>query len=431
MTELERVDREIFAVLQNEEKRQRTKLELIASENFVSRAVLEAVGSVLTNKYAEGYPGKRYYGGCECIDVAENLARERACKLFSCEYANVQPHAGAPANMAIYFALLKPGDTVLGMNLSHGGHLTHGSPVNFSGMMYNMVSYGVAKDTETIDYEELFRVARQHRPKMIIAGASAYPRVIDFAPFRQIAGEVGAFFMVDMAHIAGLVATGLHPSPVPHADFVTTTTHKTLRGPRGGMILRGKDTENTLGITAAKSGRLKNWSEVIDSAVMPGLQGGPLMHVIAAKAVAFQEALQPGFRVYQEQILKNAQALCGALKDGGARVVSGGTDNHLMLLDVRPFGLSGKKAETLLDAANITVNKNAIPFDTASPLVTSGIRAGTPALTTRGLKEKDMRTVAEFILEALKNPDNENKIAAVAAEVEKFSAQFPLVAQAE
>jgi glycine hydroxymethyltransferase len=429
MTELERVDSEIFAVLRNEEARQCRKLELIASENFVSQAVLEAMGSVLTNKYAEGYPGKRYYGGCECIDVAENLARDRACRLFSCEYANVQPHAGAPANMAIYFALLKPGDTVLGMNLSHGGHLTHGSPVNFSGIMYNMVSYGVREDTHTIDYEELFRAARQHKPKMIIAGASAYPRIIDFAPFRQIADEIGAFFMVDMAHIAGLVATGLHPSPLPYADFVTTTTHKTLRGPRGGMILREKDTENTLGITAAKSGRLKNWSEIIDSAVMPGLQGGPLMHVIAAKATAFKEALQPDFRIYQEQILKNAQALCGALKDGGGRIVSGGTDNHLMLLDVRPFGLSGKKAENILDAANITVNKNAIPFDTASPLVTSGIRAGTPALTTRGLKEKDMQTVAEFILEALKNPDNEGKIAAVAARVEKFSAQFPLVAQ--
>jgi glycine hydroxymethyltransferase len=431
MTNLERVDSEIAAVLKAEENRQLRKLELIASENFVSKAVLEAVGSVLTNKYAEGYPGKRYYGGCECIDVAENLARERACRLFSCEYANVQPHAGAPANMAIYYALLKPGDTVLGMNLSHGGHLTHGSPVNFSGTLYNIVSYGVRRDTQTIDYEELFRVAREHKPKMIIAGASAYPRIIDFAKFRQIADEIGAFFMTDMAHIAGLVAVGLHPSPLPYSDVVTTTTHKTLRGPRGGMILKGKDVENPFGITAAKSGRLKMWSEIIDSAVMPGLQGGPLMHVIAAKAVAFQEALQPDFRVYQEQILKNAQALCTALKDGGARIVSGGTDNHLMLIDVTPFGISGKKAETLLDSANITVNKNAIPFDTAGPLVTSGIRVGTPALTTRGLKEKDMQIVAEFILDVLKSSDNEGKIATVAAKVEKFSSGFPLTAGVE
>ncbi|MDR1931738.1 MAG: serine hydroxymethyltransferase [Spirochaetales bacterium] len=429
MTELERVDSEIFEVLKAEEKRQLKKLEMIASENFVSQAVLQAMGSALTNKYAEGYPGKRYYGGCECVDVAENLARERARRLFSCEYANVQPHAGAPANMAIYFALLKPGDTVLGMNLSHGGHLTHGSPVNFSGVMYKIVSYGVRRDTETIDYEELFRAAREHKPRMIIAGASAYPRIIDFAKFRQIADETGAFLMTDMAHIAGLVAAGLHPSPLPHSDFVTTTTHKTLRGPRGGMILKGRDGENSLGITAAKSGRLKNWSEIIDSAVMPGLQGGPLMHVIAAKAVAFKEALEPGFKTYQQQILKNAGALCEALKDGGARIVSGGTDNHLMLLDVTPFGISGKKAETLLDAANITVNKNGIPFDTASPLVTSGIRIGTPALTTRGLKEEDMRVVAEFILSVLKNPETESKIASVAAEVEKFSARFPLVAE--
>ncbi|MCL1818915.1 MAG: serine hydroxymethyltransferase, partial [Spirochaetaceae bacterium] len=313
----------------------------------------------------------------------------------------------------------------------HGGHLTHGSPVNFSGTMYNMVSYGVSRDTETLDYDELFRVAREHRPKMIIAGASAYPRVIDFARFRGIADEVGAFFMTDMAHIAGLVAVGLHPSPLPYADVVTSTTHKTLRGPRGGLIVKSKDGENTLGITAAKSGRLKNWSEILDSAVMPGLQGGPLMHVIAAKAVAFKEALRPEFKTYQEQILKNAQVLCAALKDGGARIISGGTDNHLMLMDVTPFGISGKKAETLLDEANITVNKNAIPFDQASPLVTSGIRLGPPALTTRGLKEPDMQIVAEFILEVLKNPDNNSKLAAVAAGVEKFSARFPLVAGKE
>jgi glycine hydroxymethyltransferase len=433
MTELERVDGEIFAAVQAEEQRQLRKLEMIASENFTSKAVREAVGSVLTNKYAEGYPGNRYYGGCECVDVAENLARERARKLFSCEYANVQPHAGAPANMAIYFALLKPGDTVLGMNLSHGGHLTHGSPVNFSGSRYKIVHYGVRRDTETIDYDELFRVARETKPKMIIAGGSAYPRVIDFAQFRQAADEVGAFFMTDMAHIGGIVAAGLHPSPLPHADFVTCTTHKTMRGPRGGLILRGKDGENTLGIIAVKSGRHKLWSEVMDSAVMPGIQGGPLMHVIAAKAVAFKEALQPAFKLYQAQILKNAQTLCKVLKDGGARIVSGGTDNHLILIDVKSsFGISGIKAEKLLDLANITANKNVIPFDTESSMhVSSGIRLGTPALTTRGLKEKDMQTVAEFILEVLKNPDNEGKVAAVAAQVEKFSAQFPLVAEIE
>ncbi len=429
MTELERVDRDIFDVVQQETRRQHRKLEMIASENFVSRAVLEAVGSVLTNKYAEGYPGKRYYGGCEHVDVAENLARERACRLFACDHANVQPHAGAQANMAVYFALLNPGDTVLGMNLSHGGHLTHGSPVNFSGRLYNIVSYGVRRDTETIDYDELARLAREHKPKLIIAGASAYPRIIDFPKFREIADETGAFFMTDMAHIAGLVAAGLHPSPLPYSDFTTSTTHKTLRGPRGGLILIGKDKENTLGLTAPKSGRLKMWSEVLDGTVMPGMQGGPLMHVIAGKAVAFKEALEPGFKEYQKQILRNAGALCGALRDGGARIVSGGTDNHLMLIDVTPFGITGKQAETLLDRANITVNKNGIPFDTASPLVTSGIRVGTPALTTRGMKEKEMETIAGFILEVLRNPENDGRVTEIAAKVEGLSAKFPLVAE--
>jgi glycine hydroxymethyltransferase len=429
MTELERVDSEIFEVLRAENARQRKKLEMIASENFVSQAVLEAMGSGLTNKYAEGYPGRRYYGGCEWVDVAENLARERARQLFSCDHANVQPHAGAPANMAVYLALLKPGDTVLGMNLAHGGHLTHGSPVNFSGQMYNIVSYGVRRDTQTIDYDELFRVARQHKPKMIIAGASAYPRIIDFAKFREIADEIGAFFMTDMAHIGGLVAAGLHPSPLPHADFVTCTTHKTMRGPRGGFILIGKDKENTLGFTAGKNGRLKLWSEVIDGAVMPGLQGGPLMHIIAAKAVAFKEALQPKFKEYQAQILRNAQALCAVLKDGGARIVSGGTDNHLILIDVRSFGISGKQAEVLLDSANITANKNAIPFDTENLLVTSGLRLGTPALTTRGMKEPEMRIIAEFILDVLRHPREDGRIASVAAKVEALSAKFPLVAE--
>ena len=376
MTELERTDPEIFDVLQKESGRQHRKLEMIASENFTSKAVMEAVGSVLTNKYAEGYPGKRYYGGCEFVDIAENLARERACRLFSCDHANVQPHAGAQANMAVYFTLLNPGDTVLGMNLAHGGHLTHGSPVNFSGRLYKIVSYGVRKDTETIDYDELAQLAREHKPKLIIAGASAYPRIIDFPRFRKIADEVGAFFMTDMAHIAGLVAAGLHPSPLPYSDFTTSTTHKTLRGPRGGLILIGKDKENSLGFTTPKSGRLKLWSEVLDGTVMPGMQGGPLMHVIAGKAVAFKEALEPNFSDYQKQILRNAQALCRTLKDGGARIVSGGTDNHLILMDVTPFGLSGKEGETLLDQGNITVNKNGIPFDTKSPLVTSESGSG-------------------------------------------------------
>jgi glycine hydroxymethyltransferase len=429
MTELEQVDSEIYDVLKSENARQQRKLEMIASENFVSKAVLEAMGSVLTNKYAEGYPGRRYYGGCEWVDVAENLARERARKLFCCDYANVQPHAGAPANMAVYFALLKPGDTVLGMNLTHGGHLTHGSPVNFSGQMYNIVSYGVRRDTETIDYDELFRVARQHKPKMIIAGASAYPRIIEFAKFREIADEIGAFFMTDMAHIGGLVAVGLHPSPLPYADFVTSTTHKTMRGPRGGFILIGKDKENTLELRTGKNGRLKLWSEIIDGAVMPGLQGGPLMHIIAAKAVAFKEALRPQFKEYQAQILRNAQALCAVLKDGGARIVSGGTDNHLILMDVRPFGISGKQAEILLDTANITANKNAIPFDPENLLVTSGLRVGTPALTTRGMKEAEMQIVAEFILDVLKHPRDDGRIAAVAAKVAALSAKFPLVAE--
>jgi len=414
MKELERTDPEIFDVLGKEEGRQLRKLEMIASENFTSKAVMEAVGSVLTNKYAEGYPGKRYYGGCEFGDVAENLARERACRLFSCDHANVQPHAGAQANMAVYFTLLNPGDTVMGMNLAHGGHLTHGSPVNFSGRFYTIVSYGVRRDTETIDYDEMARVARERKPKLIIAGASAYPRLIDFARFREVADEVGAFFMTDMAHIAGLVAAGLHPSPLPYSDFTTSTTHKTLRGPRGGLILIGKDKENTLGLTAPKSGRLKLWSEVLDGTVMPGVQGGPLMHVIAGKAVAFKEALEPKFKAYQERILKNAQALCRTLKDGGARVVSGGTDNHLILMDVSPFGLSGKEAETLLDGSNITVNKNGIPFDTKSPLVTSGIRLGTPALTTRGMGEREMETIGGYILDGLLNPGRDSIVAEIA-----------------
>ena len=426
MINLESTDPEIFEVLKREEARQRGKLELIASENFASRAVLEAAGSVLTNKYAEGYPGKRYYGGCEVVDIAEDLARDRATQLFGAEYANVQPHSGSNANMAVYMALLNPGDTILGMDLSHGGHLTHGSPVNFSGKLYNFVHYGVDPDTELIDYEAVEQTANEHRPKLIVAGASAYSHFIDFERFRSIADAVGAFFMVDMAHIAGLVAVDEHPSPIPHAHFVTTTTHKTLRGPRGGMILIGADSENTLGVIAPKSGRTKMYSELVDSAVMPGVQGGPLMHIIAAKAVAFKEALRPEFREYQKQVRKNAVALATALVEGGARIISGGTENHLMLQDVTPFGISGRKAELLLDSANITVNKNAIPFDTKSPLVTSGIRIGTPAVTTRGMKEPEMGVVAELILEVLRSEGREEVIGSVAGRVSELCAGFPL-----
>ncbi len=426
LVNLQSIDPEIFEVLKREEARQRGKLELIASENFVSRAVMEASGSVLTNKYAEGYPGRRYYGGCEVVDIAENLACDRAKELFGAEHANVQPHSGSAANMAVYMTVLKPGDTVLGMDLSHGGHLTHGSPVSFSGQLYNFVHYGVDPVSGLIDYDAAERAANEHRPKLIVAGASAYSRLIDFERFRSIADSVGAFFMVDMAHIAGLVAANEHPSPVPHAHFVTTTTHKTLRGPRGGMILIGTDSENTLGIVAPKSGRTKMYSELVDSAVMPGMQGGPLMHTIAAKAVALKEALRPEFTKYQKQIRKNAAALATALVAGGARIISGGTENHLMLQDVRPFGISGKKAESMLDRANITANKNPIPFDTAGPLVTSGIRFGTPAATTRGLKEPEMGVVAELILEVLRSEGREEVIGAVARRVSELCAGYPL-----
>ncbi|WAM34792.1 serine hydroxymethyltransferase [Caldicellulosiruptor morganii] len=386
-------DPEIAEAIKNELKRQQSKIELIASENFVSVAVMAAMGSPLTNKYAEGYPNKRYYGGCEYIDVVESIAIERAKKLFGAEHANVQPHSGAQANMAVYFAVLNPGDTILGMNLSHGGHLTHGSPVNFSGKLYNIVSYGVDPETETINYDEVLKLAKQHRPKLILAGASAYPRIIDFKKFREIADEVGAYLMVDMAHIAGLVAVGLHPSPVEYADFVTTTTHKTLRGPRGGLILCKE-----------------KYAKLIDKSIFPGIQGGPLEHVIAAKAVAFKEAMTDEFKNYQVQILKNARALSSRLIERGFRLVSGGTDNHLMLVDLRNKGITGKDAEKRLDSLNITCNKNAIPFDTQSPMVTSGIRLGTPAVTTRGFKEEDMIEVADIIHDALTNSDSDENI---------------------
>lgn len=386
-------DPEIAEAIKSELKRQQSKIELIASENFVSIAVMAAMGSPLTNKYAEGYPGKRYYGGCEYIDVVESIAIERAKKLFGAEHANVQPHSGAQANMAVYFAVLNPGDTILGMNLSHGGHLTHGSPVNFSGKLYNIVSYGVDPETETINYDEVLKLAKEHRPKLILAGASAYPRVIDFKKFREIADEVGAYLMVDMAHIAGLVAAGLHPSPVEYADFVTTTTHKTLRGPRGGLILCKE-----------------KYAKLIDKTIFPGIQGGPLEHVIAAKAVALKEAMTEEFKNYQVQILKNAKALSTRLIERGFRLVSGGTDNHLMLVDLRNKGITGKDAEKILDEHNITCNKNAIPFDTQSPMITSGIRLGTPAVTTRGFKEEDMIEVADIIHDALTNSDTKENI---------------------
>ncbi|MDP2790466.1 MAG: serine hydroxymethyltransferase [Rectinemataceae bacterium] len=425
MATIQSFDPELWSAMQSEMFRQRDKLELIASENYTSQAVLEAVGSVLTNKYAEGYPGKRYYGGCEFVDIAENLARDRAKALFGSDHANVQPHSGSQANMGVLFAALNPGDTILGMDLAHGGHLTHGAPVSFSGKMYNIVRYGVKRDTETIDYEQMAQLAREHKPRMIIAGASAYSRIIDFEAFRRAADEVGAYLMVDMAHIAGLVATGRHPSPIAIADFTTTTTHKTLRGPRGGMIFVGRDRDNDRGIKTPK-GEIKKWSELIDSSVMPGIQGGPLMHVIAGKAVAMKEAQGPGFAEYIDRVILNAATLSKALSSGGARIVSGGTDNHLMLVDLSPLGITGKEAEKWLDETNITVNKNGIPFDTKSPFVTSGIRVGSPAVTTRGMGKPEMETIGGFIMDVLKSKGDEAVIARVKAAVIALTARFPL-----
>jgi glycine hydroxymethyltransferase len=425
---IQNYDPELYEAMRLESSRQREKIELIASENYTSRAVMEAVGSELTNKYAEGYPGKRYYGGCEYVDMAENLARARAKQLFGSDHANVQPHSGSQANMGVYFAALKPGDTILGMNLSHGGHLTHGSPVSFSGKLYNVVSYGVNRETERIDYDELAALARQHKPKMIIAGASAYARVIDFERFRAIADEVGALLTVDMAHIAGLVAAGLHPSPIKLADFTTTTTHKTLRGPRGGAIFVGRDGDNTLGIMAPKGDKPKLWSEVIDGNIFPGIQGGPLCHVIAGKAVAFKEALSPEYKSYMEQVVKNAKALADGLASGGARIVSGGTDNHLMLVDLTPLDITGKDAEKWLDEASITVNKNGIPFDTKSPFVTSGIRVGAPAVTTRGMKEAEMKEIAGLVMEVLRSKGDEKVLKGVKEKALKLTSRFPVPA---
>ena len=409
MNVLERTDPEIYAAIRKEGRRQELNLELIASENAVSEAVLEAVGSVLTNKYAEGYPGRRYYGGCEFVDIAEELAISRAKALFGADHVNVQPHSGSQANMAVYFANLAPGDTILAMNLSHGGHLTHGSPVNFSGRFFHVVPYGVGEGDHRIDYDELRALARQHRPKMIVAGHSAYPRLLDFSAFRSIADEVGAMLMADIAHVAGLVVAGLHPSPVPHCDFVTTTTHKTLRGPRGGLIL-------------CKAEHAKK----IDSSIFPGNQGGPLMHVVAGKAVAFHEALQPAFRDYQKQIVTNAATLATALLEEGFRLVSGGTDNHLMLIDLRDTELTGKKAQESLDVARITTNRNTVPFDPRSPFVTSGVRIGTPAVTTRGMKENEMREIGRLIARSLAAPDDQEALTAVARDVEALCRRFPI-----
>lgn len=415
LTNVKREDAAVYEAIMAEKNRQNANIELIASENFVTEAVMEAQGSYLTNKYAEGYPGKRYYGGCEHVDVVENIARDRLKEIFGAAYANVQPHSGAQANMAVYFAVLKPGDTVLGMNLSHGGHLTHGSPVNFSGELYNFVDYGVGKEDERIDYEDVRQKALEHKPKMIVAGASAYPREIDFAKFREIADEVGAYLFVDMAHIAGLVAVGEHPNPVPYAHFVTSTTHKTLRGPRGGLILVNEEFAEEFG-------------RKLDKSIFPGVQGGPLMHVIAAKAVAFGEALKPEFKTYIQQVKKNAKAFGEALVAEGVDIVSGGTDNHLVLLNLRSLGITGKVAEHVLDEIGITVNKNTIPFDTESPFVTSGIRIGTPAVTTRGFKEEEMKEIASIIAKLLKNHEDEDVKKEARQRVTALTDKFPLYA---
>ena len=409
MSLLEKVDQKVMKAIDLETRKKKKKIELIASENFVSEAVLEAQGSVMTNKYAEGYPEKRYYGGCEYVDIAESLAIERCKKLFGADHVNVQPHSGTQANMAVYFAVAQPGDTILGMNLSHGGHLSHGSPANFSGKFYKIVPYGVNRETETIDFDEVEKLAKEHKPKMIIVGASAYPRTIDFDKFRKIADEVGAVIMADIAHIAGLVCTGLHPSPVPVCEFVTTTTHKTLRGPRGGVVMCKEA-----------------YAKTLNSRVFPGMQGGPLMHVIAAKAVAFKEALQPAFKEYQAQIIKNAQAMADELRNQGFRLVSGGTDNHLMLVDLTDKNVTGKDVQDALDRASITVNKNGIPFDTKGPQVTSGIRIGTPAVTTRGMKEDEMRLIVSCIADVIKNISSGQKITSIAQKIKVICDRFPL-----
>ncbi len=426
MNNLKKYDNEIYQSVIGELDRQQNTLEMIASENFTSPLVMEAVGSVLTNKYAEGYPGKRYYGGCEQVDIAEDIARDRAKELFNCEYANVQPHSGSQANMGVYLTFLKPGDTVMGLNLAHGGHLTHGSHVNFSGKLYHFVSYGVSKDTGRVDFDEVRKLANEHKPKLIVCGGSAYPRFIEFEQFREVADEVGAFLMADIAHPSGLVASGIHPSPWPYCHVVTSTTHKTLRGPRGGLILVGKDFENTWGTVAPKSGRVKMISELIDGAVMPGIQGGPLMHVIAGKAVAFGEALKSDYKSYCEQVVNNAQTLAETLMALDYDLVSGGTDTHVVLIDLTKVGISGKKTEVTLEKAGITTNKNMVPFDERSPLITSGIRVGTPALTTRGMQETEMKQIAGLIDKVIKNYSDEYTINSVRQEVMEICNRFPL-----
>jgi glycine hydroxymethyltransferase len=419
-------DPELYSALQGEYSRQCDKIELIASENFTSRAVMEVQGSVLTNKYAEGYPGKRYYGGCEWVDIAEDIARDRLKQLFGAEYVNVQPHSGSGANMAVYFVYLNPGDTVLGMDLSHGGHLTHGSPVNFSGKFYNFIPYGLDKETGRIDYDKVADLAKEHKPKMITVGASAYSRNIDFKAFRTIADSIGAFLLADIAHPAGLIAKGRLDNPIPYCDIVTSTTHKTLRGPRGGIIMMGNNYENPFGAVAPKSGRKKLMGELLDSMVMPGIQGGPLMHVIAAKAVAFKEALSDEFDDYTKQVVKNAQSMSDALIQKGYDIVSGGTDNHLMLIDLRNKGVTGKQAEIALDSAGITCNKNAVPYDTQPPLVTSGIRLGAAAMTSRGFKEEDMKQIAEFIDRVISQCGDSSIAEKVKSDVKEYCSKFPL-----
>ncbi|HUO56843.1 MAG TPA: serine hydroxymethyltransferase [bacterium] len=424
---LKKADPQIYEATIGELRRQNDKLELIASENFPSSAVIETLGNVMNNKYAEGYPGNRYYGGCEWVDVAENLARERASKLFfGAEYVNVQPHSGSQANMAIYFTLINPGDTVLGLDLSHGGHLTHGSKVNFSGKMYNFFAYQVRKEDGRVDIDQARELAKKHKPKMISIGASAYSRDWDYPAFRRIADEVGAFLWADIAHTAGLIVAGELNNPMPHCHVVTTTTHKTLRGPRGGMILMGKDFDNPFGVVAPKSGRVKKMGELLDSQIIPGIQGGPLMHVVAAKAVAFKEALDPSFTTYAKQVKANAKALCEALIGHGFQVVSGGTDNHLMLIDLRNKKINGKQAQLALDEANITTNKNAVPYDTESPLLTSGLRLGSPALTTRGFKESEFKLIAKWINEVISDPENEGVRKKVKGEIGELTKRFPL-----
>ncbi|KAA0211540.1 serine hydroxymethyltransferase [Ignavibacteria bacterium CHB1] len=417
-------DSDIFNAIANEKQRQLNKLELIASENFTSEAVMQAQGCVMTNKYAEGYPGKRYYGGCEFVDIAEDLARQRVKELFGANYANVQPHSGSQANMAVYFTLVKPGDKVMGMDLSHGGHLTHGSPVNFSGQLYNFVQYGINPETEVLDYNQIADTAKKEKPKMITVGASAYSRNIEYDKFREIADSVGAFLLADIAHPAGLIAKKLLSDPIKHCHVVTSTTHKTLRGPRGGIILMGKDFENTFGIVAPKSGRTKMMSELIDSMVMPGIQGGPLMHVIAAKAVAFKEALSDEFLSYAKQVIINAQTLASTLMNRGFKVISGGTDNHLMLIDLRNKNVTGKAAQEALDEVGITCNKNSVPFDDKSPFVTSGIRLGSPALTTRGMRESEMKIIGELISDVIENIGSEDVKSKVSNEIKELTAGF-------